>query len=123
MTVLAVDDDPDDLELLVEAITTIDTSIVCVTAANGLEAVNYVRENIPDFILLDINMPVLNGIEALKAIRDIDALQNVPVIMFSTSDSYKEKQIAKSHDAEFFTKPNSYQNWITLLRDQLKSSE
>jgi DNA-binding response OmpR family regulator len=59
-------------------------------AENGLEALKKMEENIPDIILLDIVMPYMDGMEALKIIRKNDAWKKIPIIML-TNISEKEK--------------------------------
>jgi len=56
----------------------------CLLAMDGLEAVNFAFENIPDLILLDINMPNMDGLTALKKIRSNPKLKSIPIIMIST---------------------------------------
>ena len=66
------DDDPDDQELFIEALLQIDAQCKCVTAFDGLEALNKLFSQtvyVPDFIFLDLNMPKMNGKECLVEIK------------------------------------------------------
>jgi len=121
MIIFAVDDDQDDLDLFVETLAQVDNSIICVTATNGLEALDYLDSDVenPDLIFLDINMPKLNGIDALKAIRAKNEFLRVPIVMFTTSINPLDKQVAEIYNAKYINKPSSYANWINVIRNQV----
>jgi CheY-like chemotaxis protein len=52
-----------------------------------------------------VNMPLMNGKEALQKIRQMDRYQNTPVVLFTTSSTDFDKNFAKRHNAGFVTKP------------------
>jgi CheY-like chemotaxis protein len=86
--ILVVDDDADDRDLFREALNDTDKSIGYTYARNGIEAIELLsRPNIvlPDFIFLDLNMPRLDGRECLIRLRHMPWLNEIPVIIFSTS--------------------------------------
>lgn len=115
--VLIVDDDTDDQDFFIEAVSELDNGIKCVTAKNGLEALSMLQEKneVPDYIFLDINMPCMNGKECLGEIRKIERLNRTPVVMLTTSQQPKDIDETRSLGATFFlSKPNSY--------NELKSS-
>jgi DNA-binding NarL/FixJ family response regulator len=58
---------------------------VCGEAANGKEAVDKARELKPDLIIMDLSMPVMNGLEAARALKDL--MPDVPIVMFSVHRS------------------------------------
>ena len=68
--VLVVDDEPAAMELLVEFLSTKGYEVL--TATNGEEAVRRVKEDRPHLVLLDVQMPRMNGIEVLRRIRELD---------------------------------------------------
>lgn len=108
--VLYADDDRDDLDLVTQAFSDFATNIQVVTVSNGLEAVTYLNnlestEASPCLIILDINMPLLNGKEALKEIRKNKKFADIPIILFSTSSLPFDKVFAERHQAGFVTKP------------------
>jgi CheY-like chemotaxis protein len=107
-TCLLVDDDEDDKEIFCLALQNIDPSIDCRTASDGLEALSILKDGsfVPDFIFLDLNMPVMNGKECLKEIRKQNHLHDTPVIIFSTSSAERDREETKALGASaFITKP------------------
>lgn len=112
-TVLYADDDIDDLQFIKEAFYHYSDSVELVTVSDGLEAVAYlnnipVHQQTPCLIILDINMPRMDGKEALKTIREMKRFEEVPAILFTTSSQHKDKEFAKSYNAGFLTKPIDY---------------
>lgn len=80
--ILVVDDDAMNLRMA-EFILEREGYIVC-KAESGMECLNYLKDNIPDLILLDIEMPVMNGIKTLEIIKENPQLAFIPV-MFLTA--------------------------------------
>jgi CheY-like chemotaxis protein len=86
--VFLIDDDKDDQDFFAKAVSRMGNAIACTFADDGVQALKKIKTDIsfiPDFIFIDINMPVLNGIEVLNEIRKIKRLDDVPVYMYSTS--------------------------------------
>lgn len=86
--ILIVDDEPDFLEVMRTRLEANDYDVV--TVANGEEALDYVKDNKPDAVLLDVLMPGIDGLEVLKRIRKMD--KNLPVYIitaFSTDERFK----------------------------------
>ena len=79
------EDDPDDIELFSEALHEIAEDAILTTGHNGVKILSMLRQITPDIIFLDINMPVMNGMECLKRIREIASLRDVPIIIYSTA--------------------------------------
>jgi CheY-like chemotaxis protein len=109
-TVLYAEDDKDDVLLLQEVFKKYEDTVDLVTFPNGLELLSYLNKLSdhdagPCLVILDINMPLLNGKETLAKIRDIPRYKNVPVIMFTTSSNEWDRQFAFKYNAGFFTKP------------------
>ena len=105
-----VDDDSDDLKIFALAMEEVDSSIQCVTATNGVEALEKLRDEefIPDVIFLDLNMPRMNGKQCLIEMKKIDRLKDVPVIMYSTSSDRRDvEETLHLGAAHFLTKPSN----------------
>jgi CheY-like chemotaxis protein len=110
--ILCADDDPDDRELLCQAIERIHPEYKVVHALNGEEAIQWLEKalelgKLPCLIILDINMPVLDGKQTLGKIKRIEGLAKVPVVMFSTSSSPMDKLFCDKYGAELIAKPTS----------------
>ncbi|HYF33486.1 MAG TPA: response regulator [Chitinophagaceae bacterium] len=112
-TILYVDDDGDDRELLAHAIQTVDSEVNVVLMENGLKAMDYLNSSkekksaLPCLIVLDLNMPYLNGRQTLELIRKDEGLQEIPVIIFSSSENPNDKATFNSLGIEYFTKPTN----------------
>lgn len=77
-----------------------------VTACNGAEALATARAEQPDLILMDIVMPVMNGLDALKAMRATESLKSTPIIMVSTRSELESLEAAFINGCtDFVTKP------------------
>ncbi len=102
-TVLSIEDNEPDFVLIKKALDRVpDISIDLINIQNGKHAIDflykkgdYSKSPTPDIIILDINLPNIDGYEILKIIKNDDNLKIIPVIMFSTSDS--EKDIKESY--------------------------
>jgi CheY-like chemotaxis protein len=124
MTVLLVDDDQDDVDLFFEALKEIDKSIIPLAAYNGVEALNILDGDlieVPDYIFLDINMPVMTGLEVLQNIRGKEKFQNTPVTMYTTSSNPKDMLRCKELGAEYLIKPATYSTLISTLQQRLNA--
>jgi len=108
--VFYADDDTDDLELVQDAFDRFTNNVEVVTAKDGVQALSYLQSlnehsPTPCLIILDINMPILNGRDVLKRLKEIPPLASVPVVLFTTSSSPMDKEFAKKYNAGFVTKP------------------
>ncbi len=126
-TFFIVDDDADDQELFIEALTGIDKSCKCLTAFDGEDALQKLLNGMdaPDLIFLDLNMPKMNGKQCLAEIKKNNKLHDVPVIIYSTSSEKKDIQETTRLGAAFFLqKPNSFDDLAkaltNILSDNLK---
>ncbi len=118
-TVMIVDDDPDDRMIFEEALSDAAPGSICLAARDGEEALRLLSErldNPPNYIFLDLNMPRISGKQCLVEIRKMPQLQQVPVIIYSTStlsdDVRETKDLGANH---FLSKPNHF----SALRDAL----
>lgn len=107
--VLYADDDNDDLQLLRDAFSQY-SDVELVTLTDGRQALSYL-ENLPEegaepcLVILDVNMPRINGKEALVRLRQLERYKEVPVILFTTSTNPADVDFAAKYAAGFITKP------------------
>lgn len=101
-TVLIVDDIPVNIILLKTMLAR--TNVKILTAVNGQEALDLVRELRPNVVLLDIQMPVMNGMEVLKEIKADPVLKDTAVIMVSAYTSPEDIEQSMSLGASGFIK-------------------
>jgi CheY-like chemotaxis protein len=86
MVLLNIDDDPDDLEIFFKAVKTVNPLAKCLLAHNAKEALHILKDKLmPDYIFLDIRMPLMDGKTVLTELRKNKKLKSVPVIMYSTT--------------------------------------
>jgi CheY-like chemotaxis protein len=109
LLVLYADDDPDDIQYVRECIMEQADAIQLLTFRDAESLLRSIRTGqiptLPCLVILDINMPRLNGKEALKMLRDMEGYETVPVVLFSTSNAPHDGHFASQYDAELFAKP------------------
>lgn len=119
-TIYLADDDSDDRFLIKEAIREVNPDIKVIEAENGLELLTLIEETgDPDsaLVVLDMNMPKMNGLEALDAIRSIPHLSMIPAVMLSTSSDSSFARLAyKAGISLYLTKPDSFEAFIDLIQ-------
>lgn len=124
--VLLVEDNPAEVELTLMAFGMVHASCNVQVYNNGIEVLNYLKQiksvneqNFPDLIMLDINLPEMNGIKILEEIRQNDLVKTVPVVMLSSSDRKQDIEAAYlNHANAYLVKPSdftSFQNMISYL--------
>ena len=118
-TILVAEDDEDDRLLLAEAFAAVDADVDVEFACDGRELMARLeerREPSP-LVLLDLNMPRMNGREVLRAMRDAPEHRRTPVVVMSTSDA--EIDVHDAYDLganSFVAKPMGYRNLVGSLR-------
>lgn len=120
-TLMIIDNDPDDLFIFCEAIKEVSIDIECIIFHDCIGIAGKTADKKkPDLIFLDLNMPFINGKECLKHIKNIRQLQDVPVIIYSTTRSLQEKDEALQLGASFFlTKPDTFDELVSSLKEIL----
>lgn len=114
LKILIADDDTDDHYFIKKSIMELDSTIECCPVYNGIQLMDYLTGKIsrleladlPHFILLDINMPLLGGFGTLERLKAHPQLKHIPVFMMTTSSSPVHKEKALELGASgFYTKP------------------
>jgi CheY-like chemotaxis protein len=87
LTIMAVDDDQDDLDIFKEALLTVGQNINLIIAYNGQDAIEQLSKSLhkPDIIFMDYNMPLMNGKQCLAVIKSTAFLKHIPVVIHSTN--------------------------------------
>ena len=112
--ILVVDDQEDILQTT--ALVLKKGGYAVATAANGYEAIEAARELQPDLILLDIEMPRMDGWEALRLMRLDEATRDIPVAMFTILFDVREKVRALKYGAQdYVTKPFSMDDLLARV--------
>jgi CheY-like chemotaxis protein len=114
-----IDDDADDQELFMEAVSEVDDSIQCISASDCEDALDLLKNGkiaLPDVIFLDLNMPRLNGKQCLSELKKQANLKHIPVIIYSTSSEKRDmEETARLGAAHFLTKPNKFEELCQAL--------
>ena len=118
-TIVYAEDDLDDLFIVKQAFEQHD-HITIVHAPDGKKALLTLEQMLvenffPCLVILDINMPIMDGKEMLRKLREEVPFKELPVIMFSTSDSSRDRQFAENYDADFLSKPSTYNELKALV--------
>lgn len=116
------EDDIDDVDFFNEALQEISTGYTLTVLSNGEELVQAVNtsETLPDIIFIDVNMPKMDGIQALVSLNNEGRIKNIPIIIYSTSSN--EDHIIKAYNngaCHYFTKPNNFDILTNKIRDFL----
>lgn len=119
--ILYVDDDIDDFILFSEAFERYTDDGTVVHAGNGAEGLSMLREMdereaLPCLLVIDINMPLMDGRRMLEELKRLPRYKDIPVIILSTSASPRDRLFAEKLGADFVTKPVSYNELKSLVR-------
>ena len=124
MKILLVEDNPAEARLVQEALKEGRVAAKLFWAKDGLEALDflyqrgqYIEAPRPDLILLDLNLPRLNGKEVLQQVKQDPALLNIPIVMLSTSSARQDVQDAyAAHANSFMTKPADFDKFMEMVK-------
>jgi two-component system, chemotaxis family, response regulator Rcp1 len=124
LQILLVEDNEGDILLTLEAFKELKVSNKVEVVRDGAEAIEFLKKEgqyshseIPNLILLDINMPRINGIEVLEFIKNNERLKKIPVVMLTTSSS--EADIAACYERAancFITKPMDFIKFLEIVQ-------
>ena len=116
--VLIVDDEPFNVDYLEQELEDLGYQII--TAFNGQEALDKIKSQQPDLVLLDLMMPVLDGFALLSEIKADNVLRDIPVIIVSAANDSKSivKGIKQGAD-DYITKPVDADHLVKKLKEYL----
>jgi CheY-like chemotaxis protein len=121
--ILIGEDDKDDEDLLKEIFNSVNDSFSIVFISNGQQVLTYLqnlREHLPCLILLDYNMPVLNGADILEALKKDPRYNHVPKVIWSTSTSETFRKICLQAGAnEYIIKPSNMTELTEMVRHMI----
>lgn len=125
--ILLVEDDPDDILLTKDALTESDILTDLEVVGDGEALLDYLRGRKdykdqscprPDLILLDLNMPRMDGREVLKELKSDPELSSIPVIVLTTSQQPEDiTQIYRLGGNSFITKPVKFDELVKIMRN------
>lgn len=117
--IFLADDDEEDRMLFKEALQIVAHDVEVTEVENGiklLELLENLHSHESCIIVLDINMPLMNGFETIAAIKSTDCIKQLPVFFLSTSKNTSNVTRAKQLGAKaYFTKPTSWQDFLELI--------
>jgi two-component system response regulator len=126
-SILLVEDNRDDVELTVMALTEAKITNPVVVARNGVEALDYLfgtgthagrdPTDQPVVVLLDIKLPLLNGLDVLKRMREDERTRRTPVVMLTSST--EQSDIASTYELganSYVRKPVEFEGFVTAAR-------
>lgn len=122
--ILLVEDNEGDILLTQEAVEDLELDVTLAVVKDGESALHYVNQtgeysncSRPDLVLLDINIPKINGLEVVRKIKEDDSTRSIPVIMLTTSSSQKDIRKAYQNYANcYIVKPNHPDELINTIQ-------
>jgi CheY-like chemotaxis protein len=123
--ILYAEDDFDDFESIKEALQQITDQQLLLHAKNGAEAVSYIENAriLPSLVVLDLNMPVMDGKEVLQWLKAREEFKSIPVMIFTTSSRDEDVKLCQKHGCTFFRKPTLYRDLLHVAQAMINLCE
>jgi CheY-like chemotaxis protein len=125
-TILYAEDDVDDFESVKEVVEQLSDTHTIINAKNGEEAVRYLLQHekqLPSLVILDLNMPIMNGKEVLSWIKEKEPFRDLPIMVFTTSSREEDVKLCQKHTCTFFRKPTLYRDLLHIVQTMLQMCE
>ncbi len=108
--IILIDDDPDDQLFFRDAVQVVQPGVTCELTSNCQEAFDQLElPPPPDYIFMDLNMPVMNGFECLVYLKNKSDFKDIPIIIFTTSKNSNDISKTKQLGAKWYmTKPDDF---------------
>lgn len=122
LKILLLEDDMIEVMKLNRTISSLKLNHKIIEASNGEEALKLLekKDELPDIILLDLNMPKINGIEFLDILKKDPILKNIPTIILTTSGNQKDlSECYKIGIAGYILKPLKYEDYVSKIEKVL----
>jgi DNA-binding response OmpR family regulator/DNA-binding CsgD family transcriptional regulator len=123
--ILIIDDDPKQLKILTGSLIEFNPGYRLLIATNGKSGIDIAIKNKPDLILMDWEMPVMNGVEAIRQLKAADETKSIPVIMVTGTHNETEK-LKEALDAgaiDFVNKPYNFVELMARINTQIRHVE
>ena len=121
--VLIVEDSPTMRQLLVFALRRL-KDVEIVEAQDGMDGLRKVSSDHFDIALIDINMPVMDGLKLIRLMRDEESLRQIPIIVVTTEGADEDRERALALGAnEYLTKPIQANRVLAVVKDLLKAKD
>lgn len=120
--ILYAEDDHDDFESVKEALEQLSPNYQLIQAKNGTEVLSYFEKEdctVPCLVVLDLNMPVMNGNETLVWLKDKPQYRKIPVMIFTTSSREEDVKLCQKHGCTFFRKPTLYRDLLHVVQTMI----
>ncbi|MCC2682964.1 MAG: response regulator receiver domain protein (CheY-like) [Nitrosospira multiformis] len=118
--ILLIEDDQVDMMRAIRALKEIGVTNRIVHRENGEDGLSYLEDETNDkpcIILLDLNMPIMNGIEFLEEVKNDDRFRRIPVVVLTTSDEQQDKLNSFNFGvAGYMSKPVDYWQFVEVIR-------
>ena len=116
LNILLVEDDEIETMKLGRAFKKLGYTHNIISVKNGEEALSFCKLEHPNLILLDLNMPKMNGLEFLSLLKDNEDLKFIPTVVFTTSNNHQD--LLKAYEigvAGYIVKPLRYENYVAQI--------
>jgi CheY-like chemotaxis protein len=122
--ILWADDDLDDIAIMRDVMFGIDNNHDIIEVDNGRKVLDYLHDakqtnSFPCLIVLDMNMPILSGRDTLALIKSDPEFKNIPVVVFTTSNSNLDRLFCERYGVEMITKPVTYNSLKDTIQQLL----